>query len=107
MCLLHNSNIQKTCIKIGYFVDLCMQGKKNFTPQLFVSVNLLDMVPEDNFYRKLQTELNLHFIYKATQKYYGKEGQESIDPVNFVRNLRRKLCFLLVCLQDFIGRLFE
>ena len=32
-----------------------MQGKKNFTPQLFVSVNLLDLVPEDNFYRKLQT----------------------------------------------------
>ena len=52
-----------------------MQGKKNFTPQLFVSVNLLDMVPEDNFYRKLLSELDLHFIYKATQKYYGKEGQ--------------------------------
>ena len=74
-----------------------MQGKKNFTPQLFVSVNLLDLVPEDNFYRKLQTDLDLHFIYKATQKYYGKEGQESIDPVNFVRNLCRKLCFFLVC----------
>ena len=84
-----------------------MQGKKNFTPQLFVSVNLLDLVPKDNFYRKLQTDLDLHFIYKATQKYYGKEGQESIDPVNFVRNLRRKLCFLLVCFQDFIGGLFE
>ena len=49
-----------------------MQGKKSFTPQLFVSVNLLDLVPEDNFYRKLLSELNLDFIYKATQKYYGK-----------------------------------
>ena len=58
MCLLHNSNIQKTCIKIGYFVNLNMQGKKSFTPQLFVSVNLLDLVPEDNFYRKLITELD-------------------------------------------------
>ena len=56
--LLHNSNIQKTCIKIGYFVNLNMQGKKNFMPQLFVSVNLLDLVPEDNFYRKLLTELD-------------------------------------------------
>ena len=64
-----------------------MQGKKSFTPQLFVSVNLLDLVPEDNFYRKLQTELDLHFIYKATQKYYGKEGQESIDPVVFFKIL--------------------
>ena len=36
-----------------------MQGKKNFAPQLFVSVNLLDLVPKDNFYRKLQTQLDL------------------------------------------------
>ena len=35
-----------------------MQGKKNFTPQLFVSVNLLDLVPEDNFYRKLLMEFD-------------------------------------------------
>ncbi len=64
-----------------------MQGKKSFTPQLFVSVNLLDLVPEDNFYRKMLSELNLDFIYKATQKYYGKEGQESIDPVVFFKIL--------------------
>ena len=48
----------KICIKIGYFVNLNMQGKKNFTPQLFVSVNLLDLIPEDNFYRKLLMELD-------------------------------------------------
>ena len=35
-----------------------MQGKKNFTPQLFVSVNLLDLIPEDSFYRKLLMELD-------------------------------------------------
>lgn len=64
-----------------------MQGKKNFAPQLFVSVNLLDLVPADNFYRKLLTELDLQFIYKSTQKYYGKEGQESIDPVVFFKIL--------------------
>ncbi|VXB60673.1 hypothetical protein FLAVO9AF_220042 [Flavobacterium sp. 9AF] len=40
-----------------------MQGKKNFTPELFVSVNLLDLVPLDNYYRKLLSELDLHFIY--------------------------------------------
>src|SRR5690606_36458204 len=53
----------------------------------FVSVNLLDMVPVDNFYRKLLAELDLHFIYRSTQKYYGKEGQESIDPVVFFKIL--------------------
>ena len=58
MCLLHNSNIQKICIKIGYFVNLNMQGKKNFTLQLFVSVNLFDLVPLDSFYRKLLMELD-------------------------------------------------
>lgn len=79
--------IKRTCLKSGFFVNLIMQGKKNFTPQLFVSVNLLDLVPADNFYRKLQTELDLHFIYKATAKYYGKEGQESIDPVVFFKIL--------------------
>ena len=35
-----------------------MQGKKNFTPQLSVSVNLLDLVPLDSFYRKLLMELD-------------------------------------------------
>lgn len=64
-----------------------MQGKKNFTPQLFVSVNLIDLVPADNFYRRVKAELDLHFIYKATKKYYGKEGQESIDPVVFFKIL--------------------
>ena len=46
-----------------------MQGKKNFAPQLFISVNLLDLVPADNFYRRLQAELDLQFIYNATKKY--------------------------------------
>lgn len=36
-----------------------MQGKKSFKPQLFVWVNLLDIFPEDNFYRKLLTEFDL------------------------------------------------
>ena len=64
-----------------------MQGKKDFTPQLFISVNLLDLVPADNFYRRLQSQLDLQFIYKATQKYYGKEGHGSIDPVVFFKIL--------------------
>ena len=33
----------KNLYKTGYFVNLNMQGKKSFTPQLFVSVNLLDL----------------------------------------------------------------
>ena len=48
---------------------------------------MLDMVPSDNFYRKLLSELDLHFLYKATQSYYGKEGQKSLDPVVFFKIL--------------------
>ena len=62
-----------------------MQEKKNFAPQLFISVNFLDLFPADNFYRRLQAELDLQFIYNATQKHYGTEGQQSIDPVVFSR----------------------
>ena len=62
-----------------------MQGKKQCTPQLFVSFYITDRVPEDNFYRKLQGVLDLRWIYKATAKYYGKEGQQSIDPVVFFK----------------------
>jgi len=29
--------------------------------------------------------LNLHWLYKATKKYYGTEGQRSIDPVVFFK----------------------
>ena len=52
-----------------------MQGKKNFTPNYLFSVNLLDLVPEDNFYRKCKwNSIYISFI-KQLKKYYGKEGQ--------------------------------
>ncbi len=64
-----------------------MQGRKHFTPQLFYQTSLEDLVPEDNFYRKVTQALDLHFLYKSTQGYYGREGQESIDPVVFFKIL--------------------
>ncbi|MFD2909004.1 transposase [Flavobacterium ardleyense] len=62
-----------------------MQGKKNYAHQLFVSVNLIDLVPADNFYRRVGDAFDLHFLRKATEKYYGKGGQESIDPIVFFK----------------------
>src|SRR5690606_4693898 len=64
-----------------------MQGRKQFSPQLFYNTSLERLVPEDNFYRKLHQQLDLHFLYKTTARYYGKEGQESIDPVVFFKIL--------------------
>lgn len=64
-----------------------MQGKKQLTPQLFYNISLNDLVPQDNFYRRLNKELELHFLYSETKPYYGTEGQQSIDPVVFYKIL--------------------
>jgi len=62
-----------------------MQGKKHFTEKLFMSFQLSSRVPEDNFYRRLGAILDLRWLYKSTKKYYGMEGQQSIDPVVFFK----------------------
>jgi len=62
-----------------------MQGRKELTPKMLYQVQIGDLVPKDNFYRILNKELNLGYLYKATQHYYGIEGQESIDPVVFFK----------------------
>ena len=62
-----------------------MQGKKNYHEKLFNNFQLSERVPEDNFYRRLKSELDLRFLYPLTDCYYGKEGQKSIDPVVFFK----------------------
>jgi transposase len=62
-----------------------MQGKKDYQEKLFTSFQLSNYVPADNFYRRLKDLLDLRWLYKATEKYYGTEGQKSIDPVVFLK----------------------
>lgn len=62
-----------------------MQGKKQYHEKLFVSFQLSDHVPEDNFYRRLKDLIDFKFLYKRTSAYYGKEGQKSVDPVVFMK----------------------
>ena len=62
-----------------------MQGKKHYTEQLFKSFQLSQRVPEDNFYRRLKGLLDIQWLYKATKKYYGTDGQQSIDPAVFFK----------------------
>ncbi|MFN0292666.1 IS1182 family transposase, partial [Pedobacter helvus] len=57
------------------------------TPQLFYHQSLDSMVPEDNFYRAVNKNLSLGFLYPITASYYGRCGQESIDPVVFFKIL--------------------
>ncbi len=64
-----------------------MQGRKSFEAKLFYDASLDKLVPMDNFYRLLDTSIDLHFLYKETARYYGNEGQESIDPLVFFKIL--------------------
>lgn len=62
-----------------------MQGRKEFTPKMLYQVHLTDLIPAHNFYRLLDRSIDFRFLYKATAKYYGDQGQESIDPVVFFK----------------------
>jgi transposase len=62
-----------------------MQGKKHHQEKLFIQFQLSDHVPLDNFYRQLNSILDFSFLYASTARYYGSEGQKSIDPVVFMK----------------------
>ncbi|SDG43180.1 transposase, partial [Psychroflexus sediminis] len=66
-----------------------MQGKKTYQEKLFTRFLLSERVPEENFYRRLKSVLDLEDLYKLTKPYYGSSGQKSIDPVVFF-----KLCLV-------------
>ncbi len=66
-----------------------MQGKKVYQEKLFSNFQLSQRIPKTNFYRRLQEALDLYFLYRQTEKYYGSCGQKSIDPVVFF-----KLCLV-------------
>jgi transposase len=62
-----------------------MQGKKQLQPKMLYTTTLEQLVPSDNFYRRLNKAIDLQWLYKTTKQYYGTEGQESIDPVVFFK----------------------
>jgi transposase len=62
-----------------------MQGRKSYQEKLYTNFQLSDRVPADNFYRKLKSTLDLRFVFDRTKRYYGTEGQESIDPEVFFK----------------------
>ena len=64
-----------------------MQGKKKFTPKLFVNFRLDEQVPDSNFYKILKKHLNLDFIYEETKSVYSHTGRPGIDPVVFFKML--------------------
>lgn len=62
-----------------------MLGKKDYQEKLYTNFQLSQRIPKDNFYRRLKEFIDLNFLYKLVEPYYGKEGQKSIDPVVFFK----------------------
>jgi transposase len=65
------------------YQDFGRWRKKHYQPKLFTTFNLASRIDPNNFYRRLKDVLDLRFLYKQTELYYGKCGQKSIDPVVF------------------------
>jgi transposase len=72
-----------------------MQGKKTYQEKLFTSFRLSEWILENNFYRLLRETLDLDYLYRLTQSYYGKSGQKSVDPVVFFKLTLYKVLLVL------------
>jgi Transposase domain (DUF772) len=61
-----------------------MMGTKerNFQP-LPENISLEDLVPDDNFYRRLQAKLDLSFVRELVEDLYAASGRPSVDPKVF------------------------
>jgi transposase len=49
------------------------------------NISLEDLVPEDNFYRRLQEKLDLSFVRDLVEDLYAHSGRPSVDPEVFFR----------------------
>jgi hypothetical protein len=58
-----------------------MLGRKEYSPKIIYHLHPDDLLPNDNFYRQINTVPDLHFLYKSTDACYGEEDQESVDPL--------------------------
>ncbi len=63
-----------------------MMGKKirNFAP-LPTDLSLEELVPKENFYRRLDQRLDLSFVRDLVEDRYACSGRPSVDPVVFFR----------------------
>ena len=48
-------------------------------------ISLEDLVPEDNFYRRLEARLDLSFVRDLVWPLYARGGRPSVDPVVFFK----------------------
>lgn len=62
-----------------------MMGTKirNFSP--LPDLSLEEIVPKDNFYRRLEERLDLSFVRELVEDLYATSGRPSVDPVVFFK----------------------
>lgn len=58
--------------------------QRDFRP-LPESISLEELVPKDNFYRRLDERIDLSFVRELVRPLYAKGGRPSVDPVVFFR----------------------
>lgn len=65
-----------------------MQGKQEYQQELFFTVDINSLVPQNHLLRKIDKCLDLKFVRELTEPLYCKNnGRPSIDPELFVRML--------------------
>jgi len=57
--------------------------KRHFSP--LEDISLEELVPKDNFYRRLESNLNLSFVRELVEERYATLGRPSVDPVVFFK----------------------
>src|SRR3712207_5352300 len=58
--------------------------QRNFRP-LPRQVSLEELVPKDNFYRRLEAAVDLSFVRELVRPLYAEGGRPSVDPMVFFR----------------------
>jgi hypothetical protein len=75
-----------------------MMGTKirSFSP-LPHDLSLEDLVPKDNFYRRLEARLDLSFVRELVGPLYANGGRPSVDPVGSSSSSSNSSCFSRTC----------
>jgi transposase len=59
--------------------------ERNFSP--LKDLSLEELVPKDNFYRRLERTVDLSFVRELVRDCYASGGRPSVDPVVFFKTL--------------------
>jgi transposase len=62
-----------------------MMGKKIRTFAPLPDLSLEELVPKDNFYRRLEKTLDLSFVRELVEERYATSGRPSVDPMVFFK----------------------